>query len=181
MRSAVALAGCAAVLIGLGCGGEPAPERDAGSSAPGTTSDTQSQPTRAEYIAKADAFCAGVASSKEGRIVSRSLSDLRRTPRSDPAFRRKLAAHFENVLRLARSASDDFKALEPPPEDRERIDEFHDANDEAVARLEEVVEALEREGDPREALDAYESALGKADRLAEAYGFEVCARNLPED
>ena len=181
MRSGVVVV-CAALLAGVGCGGEPAVEQEPTSDAsPTTTEAAAASPSRAEYVAKADAFCSEAASSKAGQAVSRSLAELRRTPRSDPAFRTKLGAHFRKVLRLARSLSDEFEAMEPPPEDRERIEEFHRANDEAIARLEDVVEAFERRKDPQEALKAYGAAIAKADRLAEAYGFEVCARNVPED
>ena len=182
MRSGVAFGVCAAVLLAVGCGGERAGEEGTVANSPATASEEQSQSTnRAEYIAKADATCAEAASSKEGLALSRSLEGLERTPDDDPGFWRKAAAHFRKVLKFARSFSGEFKAIEPPPEDRERIEEFHKANDEAVARLQDVVDALDGREEPRDELDAYASALAKADRLAEAYGFEVCARTLPEE
>ena len=99
---------------------------------------------------------------------------------SDPAFREKAVAHFKRVLKVAESSLHEFRAVEPPAADRERIEEFNDANEEAIQRLRELIDAFESGGDVDQAGQAYVEALGKADRLAEAYGFEVCAR-LPED
>ncbi len=170
-------------MLIAGCGGENGGggEQGGGSESAATTSATRSQaPTRAEYVAKADAFCADVLSSRQGIAVSRSFERLRRTPRDDPALSRKFAAHFRKVLMLSRSFRDDFKAIKPPPADRERIAELHRANDESIARLEDVVDVFQRGGNRRRALEEYFSAIAKADTLAEAYGFEVCARNRPE-
>lgn len=178
MRRLIAVTACAALVL-AGCGRETGggSEQGAASDPATTAAETRPEgPTRAQYIARADAFCAEVASSRQGVAVAKSFEKVRRIPRDDPAFSRQAAAHFTKVLNLARSFSDEFKAIKPPPADRERIEVFHRANDEAIARLEEVVQAFERRDDPEQALQAYGSALGNADRLAEAYGFEVCAR-----
>ena len=135
-------------------------------------------PTRAEYIAEADAFCADAAARHPE--IEQSAEELRRTSPSAANYHEKAATHFKKVLKLAEEFEDEFRALEPPAADRERIEEFNRANEEAIDRLRELIEELEAEGDVDAAAEAYVEALAKADRLAEAYGFEVCAR-LPEE
>jgi hypothetical protein len=166
-RSVRAAAIAAVVLAAVACG-------DSGDADGEATRPEGPPPALAEYVARADALCAEVLS--EHPEIAEGARELRRLSPSDPGFRRKAATHFREVLAVARSARTEFEALEPPDADRERIEQFHDANAEAVARLEDLIEALEGRDDPDAAGEAYVRALAKADRLADAYGFEVCGR-----
>jgi hypothetical protein len=172
LLTAIALAGC-------GGDGEDAAEPD--TTVPATATPTESDAAagdRAAYVAEADALCADVASRPEAQKVAEGAQELQALGEDNPRFFQQAAAHFGNVLELARSFAEDFRALEPPPEEAERVEQFHGANDDAIARLEEVVDALEArdESAVEVAFEDYGAALAKADRLAEAYGFEVCAR-----
>jgi hypothetical protein len=164
MRHLVCLAAVAACAVACGGGDDE--------SAGETTSGPP--PDRAGYIAEADAFCAeAVAGQPE---IAEGAEELREMSPRDPEFRAKAAAHFRRVLMVAKGFQADFEAIEPPEEDRERIEAFSAANADAIDRLEDVVNALEGDADPSGALAAYGEALAKADRLGEAYGFEVCAQ-----
>jgi hypothetical protein len=160
-----ALIGAIALLLGA-CGGS-----DDGSTV--TATDT-APPGRAAYIAEADALCARVAT--EAGDLAESAEELRGIREADPRFHPAAAAHFERVLEIATGARDEFVALEPPQPDRERINELNEVNDEAVAVLRTMVAAFRGGETPRDESEEYARLLTQADRLAEAYGFEVCAR-----
>jgi hypothetical protein len=161
-----ALIGAIALLLGA-CGGSD--DRSIV-----TATDTAPPPGRAAYIAEADALCARVAT--EAGDLAESAEELRGIRESDPRFHPAAAAHFERVLEIATGARDEFVALEPPQPDRERIDELNDVNDEAVEVLRTMVAAFRGGETPRDETEEYARLLTQADRLAEAYGFEVCAR-----
>lgn len=129
---------------------------------------------RADYIAEADALCADVLS--EHPEIAAGARRLRRLSPSDPGFHERAARHFRRVLAVARGAWADFEALQPPDADRERVEEFQEASAEPIARLRDLIQAFERREDPDAAGQAYVRALARADRLADAYGFEVCGR-----
>jgi hypothetical protein len=131
-------------------------------------------PGRAAYVARADAVCADAAAANAS--LAESAQSLQAMSPSDPGFRREAVAHFTKVLAAANAFKYDFTAIAPPEADRERIEQLNGANEEAIDRLEEVVAELRGDGDPNDAVEAYVEALGKADRLAKAYGFEVCAQ-----
>jgi hypothetical protein len=161
-----ALIGTIALLLGA-CGGS-----DDGSTV--TVTDTAPPSGRAAYIAEADALCARVAT--EAGDLAESAEELRSIQESDPRFHPAAAAHFERVLEIATGARDEFAALEPPEPDRDRIDELNEVNDEAVEVLRTMVAAFRGGETPRDESEEYASLLAQADRLAKAYGFEVCAR-----
>lgn len=162
----VRYASLVAVVAFSACGG--------GSDGPATAPQTESGPssTRAAYIARADAFCADAASDPE---LSQSLEQLENTPQSDPNFRALAEDHFRLVLEIAERARGGFMEIEPPEADRPAITELNAANDRALERLRDVISALEGSGDPSPELDSYAQAIAAAGRLADAYGFKLCA------
>jgi hypothetical protein len=145
-----------------------------GSDGPATAPQTESGPpsTRAAYIARADAFCADAASDPE---LSQSLEQLENTPESDPNFRALAEDHFRLVLEIAERARTGFMEIEPPEADQPAITELNAANNRAIERLRDLISALEGSDDPSPELDSYAEAIDAAARLADAYGFEVCA------
>jgi hypothetical protein len=161
----VRYASLVAVVVLSACGGS-----DGQATAPQTESGPPS--ARAAYIARADAFCADTASNSE---LSQSLEQLENTPESDPNFRALAEEHFRLVLEIAEDARDGFMAIEPPQTDQAPIAELNAANDRAIDELRDVISALEGSDDPTPELDSYAQAIGAAARLADAYGFEVCA------
>ena len=155
-----------AVVALSACGG--------GSDGSATAPQTESGPSsaRADYIARADAFCTDAASNPE---LSQSLEQLENTPQSDPNFRALAEDHFRLVLEIAERARTGFMEIEPPEADRPAITELNAANDRAIERLRDVISALEGSGDPTPEVNSYAQVIAAAGRLADAYGFEVCA------
>jgi hypothetical protein len=162
----VRCASLVAIVVLSACGGS-----DGQTTGPQTESSPPS--ARAAYIARADAFCADVASNPE---LAQSLEQLENTPESDPNFRTLAEDHFRLVLEIAEDARDGFMAIEPPQPDQAAIAELNAANDRAVEQLRDVISALEGSDDPTPELESYGQAIGAAERLADAYGFDVCAR-----
>ena len=178
MRRALAAALCFSVFVAA-CGGGGDDERNAGATGSTESAAETAAPSkeREAYIAKADALCRKAGTSKEGKAVTRSLEKLARTPQDKPSFPRVAAAHFRNVLKLVAVVRQDLEALEPPPEDAVRIEEFNRANAEAVEHLEAVVDAFEEGKDADPAVEDYAGSLAQASQVAKDYGFKVCGRN----
>jgi hypothetical protein len=129
---------------------------------------------RAAYIAEADGRCAAFQTSHPE--LTRSIQRFQQVQPGDPKLIEKAATHFGLVLRLARDFSDDFDAVPPPEADLATIEELSATNAEALDLLEEIVGDLKAGRNPTEKFRSYGEQLANADRLARAYGFNVCAR-----
>jgi hypothetical protein len=139
-----------------------------------TTAVTTDDGARAAYIAEADGVC--TAFQQDHPELTRSIRRFQQVDPEDPELLDKAATHFALVLRLARDFSDDFDAVQPPEGDRAAIEELGAANDEALDLLDEIVADLKAGQNPTEMFRTYGETLANADRLARAYGFNVCSR-----
>ena len=121
--------------------------------------------SKEEFIEQADAVCATVNERTE------ELGEPT-TQESFPEFARKAKEITDEAL-------EDMRALEPPEEDEERIDEMLDAIEKAASFLPEIADAV-AENDPERMRDIgleVQSAAQKASTIAEEYGFEECGRS----
>jgi hypothetical protein len=143
-------------------------------SADTTAATTTDDGARAAYIAEADGVC--TAFQQDHPELSRSIRRFQQVQPDDPQLRQKAATHFALVLRLARDFSGDFDAVQPPDADQASIDELGAKNAEALDLLDDIVSDLEAGQNPTEKFRDYGETLAAADRLARAYGFEVCSR-----
>ena len=147
---------------------------DATTAAADTTAAATTDGARAAYIAEADSVCTEFQASHPE--LTRSIQKFQQTEPDDPKLLEKAATHFALVLKLARDFSDDFDAVQPPEADQATIDELSATNAEALDLLDEIVSDLEAGGNPTEKFRTYGETLASADRLARAYGFQVCSR-----
>ena len=139
-----------------------------------TTAPAASPSGRAAYVAKADAVCAKARASHPE--IARSLRGLRGLTMESPGVIPKLAKHYDLVRRVARDFAAEFEAIEPPADDRERIDELNGVNEDAIALLDKTVPELRAGRNPESLFQQYLEKISTADELAAAYGFEVCSR-----
>ena len=141
-----------ATLFAVGCGGDDGSSSDEPAS-------TEAAPTRAAYIAEADAIC--TAGEAEMAAINENLPDD-----LDPAEARVAAA--EEAIVFLRDRVEQLRALTPPEGDEEEVAAVFAAYDEFIELGEE---------DPGYTDDgAAEEALATIRTLASDYGFEACAR-----
>ena len=133
-----------------------------------------SGPSRAEYIAEADAFCKE--RNAEAKERNEKLQEIATAAKSEDEFFEKATPQLEDGLEWTRDGQEEFKDIEPPEADKETIDEFFAATDEELAVLEKVVEAA-REGDVERFTDLaneQQNIDDRANKIAQDYGFKVC-------
>ncbi len=142
-----------AALFAIGCGG------DDGSSSSDEPAPTEAAPTRAAYIAEADAIC--TAGEADMAAIDENLPDD-----LDPAEARVAAA--EEAIAVLRDRVEQLRALTPPEGDEEETAAIFDAYDEFVELGEEDPGFTD--------VSAAEEAQAKIRNLASDYGFKACAR-----
>ncbi len=121
-------------------------------------------PTRAEYIAEADAICA------EHFERAEALAEPSEDLESQANF-------YEEGLSINEDLLARLRALEPPAEDRETVEEFLLKIGELNQAVEGFIEAL-RAGDAAaidSAAQQIDSLATEVTGIAEAYGFADCA------
>ena len=147
----------AALALGLGaCGGGD---------------DDGGEPSKADFIAQADAICERV-----NRTIGGINDELRSVTGSTREKLGKLEPILGRAVRLQDDAIEEFAALEPPPEDQDLIDRYLDAAEEQSEVLRAMAEAAGT-GDAKE----YASVARKLPEVSEQrreliadYGFEQC-------
>jgi hypothetical protein len=130
------------VLFAAGCGGDD------------DSSSDEPAPTKAAYIADADAICEAGQSDFEA-IVKDLPNDIE-APESQ-------AAISDEIVPLYRDQIEQLRALTPPEGDEEATARIYDAVEEAVDKVEEDPSALDE-------VVTFE----EANTLATDYGLEVC-------
>ena len=158
MRSTRNIVIVAAVLAGLvGCGGDG----DGGDGGEG-------QPSKEEFIAKADAICAD-ANKKEEAIVREGPGWLYGPKFSDPELMTQFTAVGRRALR-------ELRALEPPEENREALDQTLSNIDRGLDAIEkEIADRRARKRDTTAAnVKTYETAYGDLATAAGRFGFTEC-------
>ena len=162
-----------ALVLLAGCSGQSTAEPTTAPAEP-TTAPAASPSGRAAYVAKADAACARARASHPE--IARSLRGLQGLTMESPGALPKLAKHYDLVRRVARDFATEFEAIEPPADDRERIDELNGVNEDAIDLLDKAVPELRAGRNPEALFQQYAEKISTANELAAAYGFEVCSR-----
>jgi hypothetical protein len=129
---------------------------------------------RAAYIAEADAACAAFPA--QHPELTKSLQKIEGITLDTPESFETLADHFELVHDVATEFAETFESIEPPEADQAQIDELNETNREAIDLLPKIVSGLRSGTNPTAVANEYGQAIAKADELAAAYGFQVCAR-----
>jgi hypothetical protein len=139
-----------------------------------------SGPSRAEYIAEADAFCKE--HNAEAKERNQKLQEIATAAKSEDEFFERATPELEDGLEWTREGQEEFKDIEPPEADKETIDEFVAATDEELAVLEQVVEAA-RAGDVERFTDLANEQQNideRATEIARDYGFKECGSGANE-
>jgi hypothetical protein len=142
--------GIALVAVAMafaGCGGDD----DNGSSGSG--------PTKAEYIAKADAICQ--AGDDAINTASKSLGSSPTEAEVTTFLTGTLLPNIEGQLK-------DLRALEPPKDDKDTINAIYDALEADVAKAKADPATLNVAGS--------KSPFADANAKAQAYGMKVCGK-----
>ncbi len=146
----------------------------AGDSGTTTSAATTDSGERAAYIAEADAACAAFPA--EHPELAASMQKIDGITLANPQEFKTLADHFELVHEVASEFAETFEDIEPPEADRAAIDELNTTNREAIDLLPKIVNELRKETNPTAIAQQYGEAIAKADQIATAFGFQVCAR-----
>jgi hypothetical protein len=139
-----------------------------------------SGPSRADYIAEADAFCKE--RNAEAKERNQKLQEIATAAKSEDEFFEQATPELEEGLEWTRDGVEDFNDIEPPEADKETIDEFVAAKEDELAVLENVVDAARERDVERFADLANEQANigGRADEIAQDYGFKECGSGANE-
>jgi hypothetical protein len=162
-----------AVVVGLALGG-------CGSSASQTVTVTrapgnnvaQPVPTRAEFIAKADAICARL-KADQAPLEARAQGSAGEIPSSATE-----ASIFREDIRLGRAATARFAALPRPPGDRGVIEKLLTLDGDEATDLGNVADAVEAEDSAsfRTAIGTLKKVEAHDYGLAQGLGLKVCGR-----
>ncbi len=189
VRNALATLLLGAALLS-GCGGDdeendPAPAPASTQSQPADPPQTEASPgeggpTRAEYIARADAFCK--TANARARKLNERARDLARGKTGLKAQLEAIAPVVEEGLKVQRESAEAFKKIEPPPADRAIVEQLHRAADELTDLVAQVGEAAE-DGD----VARYRQLVGQQARIRTRtraiqrdYGFKECGSGRNE-
>ena len=139
-----------------------------------------SGPSRAEYIAEADAFCKE--RNAEAKERNEKLQTIATEAHSEDEFFAKATPELEEGLEWTRDGQEEFKDIEPPEADQETIDELIAATDEEIAVLERVVEAVKQRDLDRftDLINEQENIDDRANAIAQDYGFKQCGSGANE-
>lgn len=136
----------------------------------------------ASLAALAFASCGGDALSKEEFIeqadeicedIDSQIQEL-----GEPQNPEEFEALIEEGTEITNDGLERLRDLEPPAEDRDRINRMLDKIEEAVEQLPEIREALEtRDVEALQRLQTeVQAAANEAQTIADDYGFQQCAR-----
>jgi uncharacterized protein YdiU (UPF0061 family) len=139
-----------------------------------------SGPTKADYLAEADAFCKE--HNVEAKQRNEKLQQIATSAKSEDELLEKLTPELEDGLEWTRDGQEEFKDIEPPADDKATIDKLNAATDEELAALEKVVEAarandFQRFGD---LIAEQEKVDDRANEIARDYGFKECGSGANE-
>jgi hypothetical protein len=178
---AVVLMGGALLLAA--CGGDDDSPEKAESPPARTEAQTETQAggvTRAEYIKRADRFCA-VGNKRAKRLNGQAKAAVQRAKTPDEQFDAYIPL-LRKGLAFQREQNAAFKRIEGPAADRQIIARFHAAFDRQTALLGQMLEAAEARNGPRFRAIAQEQRRVSltARPLARDYGFEECGSGKNE-
>lgn len=166
MKHSRRMIGALALLATLGaaCGDDKSTSKAQAGKSSGTTSSTVAAPTKAEFIAAADAIC-GKFEGEEGKIFGALFTG----GEPQPAV---VQASLGKVLDLHTQQLVELRALKPPAGDEAQISALWAEADKVVgetrtriASADEAMKLIEGDEDPFAALD----------EKAKDYGFKACA------
>jgi hypothetical protein len=179
MRRACALGLVGAALL-AGCGGgddgkEPAPVTTGSQPATGAGS-----VTRAEFIARADAFCKD-ANARAKRVNERAKAAASRVTGAEAQLK-AIAPFFAEGFEIQREATEGFKRIPYPPADRGIVEQLHRAADRLTDLVPEVGEAAAAGDVARFRSLTQEQARIKARTrvIQRDYGFKECGSGKAE-
>jgi hypothetical protein len=170
----------AAIALLAGCGssssGTSSSPTDSGASA-------DAPPTRAEFIAKADAICAA-ARAKQASLRTK-IGELAKTARGEEqskvggisdATRRELAEALRQVADIAGSDLPKISAIGPPEADASKLATIFGKLESVLETTRTYAAALETHEDAKAQAVAEQgnAETSESARLAKQYGFEVC-------
>jgi hypothetical protein len=157
--SRIALIGVGAVLVAAGIAG-------CGGSSDDESSDALSKD---DYIAQANEICAGLTSDIEG-----PAADFGKEYQAGEY--EAAAATLGDANEQINASLDELKALTPPEEDRDTIDEFLSLHDDQAAISEDMVDSVAAGDDAafRSAGKELEASSAKSDKIADDYGMADC-------
>lgn len=166
-----------AVLAGCGSSSESStPTSEGATSAEGS-------PSRAEFIARADALCAA-SKAKQAPLRRRVETEARRARAEEEAgggevsdaTRRELALTLKRILAMAETGLSRVRSLEPPAADAEQLEPIFERTESAFDSSRAYGEALEGHEDARAQALAEKGNAETSETavLAKRYGFRVC-------
>jgi hypothetical protein len=187
LRSSSALAAAFVALATAGCGSTTNTVHSAATSTnPSTEASTvtlrskgheTAVPTKAQYIAQADAICRTL-KSQQAPLKAR-VRALNGSSQNTPSAIKALAPLVHQSVRFSRAADAKLESLSKPTGERGTIEKLLAGYSEEARHATNFADALEHE--ERGAWEAAEKALAKTlglDRsLAHGYGFKVCGNS----
>jgi hypothetical protein len=139
-----------------------------------------SGPSKSDYIAEADAFCNK--QDAEARKRNQKIQDLATSAKSEDELFEKVVPELEAGADWAGEQQEAFAKIEPPAADKATIDKINATNAEALAKLEDAIDAA-RDND----LDKFTKLAGeeqrideRANAMAKDYGFKECGSSSNE-
>ena len=132
----------------------------------GSSDDSTSSLTKAQFIAQADAICkTGNAEIESGFEAFAKENSLKENEEPSKAQQVEIAETI--LVPNVKNQGDEIRALEAPSGDEDEISAMLDALDEGVEEAEAEPEALfKAESDP----------FGPANKIAKEYGLKVCGQ-----
>jgi hypothetical protein len=136
--------------------------------------------SKSDYIAEADAFCKK--QDAEARERNQKIQDIATSAKSEDEFFEKVVPELDDGADWARDQQEAFTKIEPPAADKATIDKINSTNAEALAKLEDAIDAA-RDSD----LDKFTKLAGeeqrideRANAMAKDYGFKQCGSRANE-
>jgi hypothetical protein len=182
-RLGVTAALALAVIAAQGCGSSSssnATQKPSATSAPTSTTSTttttaSAAPTKAEFIAKADAIC------KEARANTSTTDEVKAAlaalqANETAANRARYAKALRAQAKYLTATREKLQALEPPPEDRVTVSNYLEAGGTAISLAQSLATAVESRDVARitPLVDELNTKTTKAKGIAQGYGFKVC-------
>jgi hypothetical protein len=178
MRLRLTVFAVLAALAAAGCGSTATPTatRPATSSRTETAAASEPIPTRAQFIAQADAICRRLRA-EQAPLKARVAALQGLSERARSTFK-TLASLLRQSIALARAADTRFAAIPRPVGDAATIDKLLAIHSEEVTEATNYANALDSY--QRSAWEAAGAALTKAEAfdrgISQGYGMEVCGR-----